>query len=70
MFYDCKSLTSLPDISKWYTNNVKNMQCMFYSCKSLTTLPDIYKWKINNTNKKYMFDNCKPSLKIPYKFKI
>ena len=30
MFSECKSLSSLPDISKWNTNNVTNMSYMFY----------------------------------------
>ena len=29
MFYNCLSLLSLPDISKWNTNNVTNMSLMF-----------------------------------------
>ena len=29
MFYKCSSLISLPDISKWNTNNVTNMSLMF-----------------------------------------
>ena len=43
MFCICKSLTSLPDISKWNTNNVTNMSYMFNGCKSLTSLPTISK---------------------------
>ena len=41
MFYGCSSLSSLPDISKWNTNNVKDMRYMFYGCSSLSSLPDI-----------------------------
>ena len=29
MFFGCSSLSSLPDISKWNTNNVTNMNNMF-----------------------------------------
>jgi len=29
MFYNCSSLNSLPDISKWNTSNVKNMSSIF-----------------------------------------
>ena len=29
MFYECSSLSSLPDISKWDTKNVTNMCSMF-----------------------------------------
>ena len=28
MFYGCKSLSSLPDISKWNTNNINNIWSM------------------------------------------
>ena len=48
MFAGCSSLSSLPDISKWNTNNAINMIGMFYECSSLLSLPDIFKW---NTNK-------------------
>ena len=32
MFSWCKSLESLPDISKWVTENVNNMSGIFYGC--------------------------------------
>ena len=35
IFYNCLSLSSLPDISKWNTNNVNNMSEMFSHCLSL-----------------------------------
>ena len=41
MFYDCSSLQSLPDMSKWNTSNVSNMRGMFCKCSSLQSLPDI-----------------------------
>ena len=41
MFNDCNSLITLPDISKWNTSNVTDMNEMFYNCNSLITLPDI-----------------------------
>jgi surface protein len=37
IFYGCKSLSSLPDISKWNTNKVTNMSYMFCGCKSLSS---------------------------------
>ena len=43
MFGDCISLTSLPDISNWNTNNVTNMFRMFAGYISLKSLPDISK---------------------------
>ena len=38
MFHNCYSLISLPDISKWNTNNVYNMSGMFHNCCSLMFL--------------------------------
>ena len=46
MFYKCSSLLSLPDISKWNTNNVNQMTDMLSSCSRLSSLPDISKWKL------------------------
>ena len=64
LFYCCKSLISLPDISNWNTNNVKYMSGMFDECKSLNSLPDISKWNTNNvTNMSKMFYKCE-SLKM------
>jgi len=48
MFYNCNSLLSLPDISKWNINNNTDTSYMFYNCTSLISLPDISKWNINN----------------------
>ena len=50
MFYECSSLLSFPDISKWNTNNVRYMGGIFYGCSSLLSLPDISKWNTNNVN--------------------
>ena len=59
MFDGCSSLSSLPDISQWNTNNVINMDYMFSRCKSLSSLPDISKWNTNNvTNKYHIFFGC------------
>ena len=48
LFFECSSLSSLPDISKWNTNNVTNISGLFSICISLKSLPDISKWNINN----------------------
>ena len=48
MFYNCYNLSSLPDISKWDTQNVTNMNNMFYNCYRLSSLPDFYNTFINN----------------------
>jgi len=66
MFSECKSLSSLPDISKWNTNNVTNMSVMFIECKSLSSLPDISKWNtLNVTNMSSMFYKCSSLLSLP-----
>ena len=63
MFYECNSITSLPDISIWNTNNVTNMSSMFNGYRSLLSLPDISKWNTNNvTNMKDMFKRCSDNL--------
>ena len=51
LFYKCSSLKSLPDISKWNTNNVNNMSLLFFECSSIKSLPDISKWNKNNEKK-------------------
>ena len=48
MFLGCTQLLSLPDISKWNTNNVTNMSGMFLGCTQLSSLPDISNWNTNN----------------------
>ena len=63
MFRGCKSLISLPDLSKWNTENVKEMNHMFYGCSSLISLPDLSKWNTNNST--YMIGGCFNILIIP-----
>ena len=66
VFYNCESLKELPDISKWNTENVENVNSMFENCISLTSLPNISKWIITNIlYMNYTFKNCKsiPNLK-------
>ena len=66
MFNGCASLSSLPDISKWNTNNVTDMSYMFFGCSSLSSLPDISKWNINNVNNlSYMFHGCSSLSSLP-----
>jgi len=48
LFSFCNKLSSLPDISKWNTNNLTNMRSLFFCCESLISLPDISKWNTNN----------------------
>ena len=47
MFSNCERLKELPDISKWNTNNVTNMNYIFSNCRSLKELHDISKWNTN-----------------------
>ena len=66
MFNECSSLSSLPDISKWNSNNVTDMRCMFSECSSLSFLPDISKWNTNNiTNMSSMFSRCSSLSSLP-----
>ena len=50
MFYNCRSLSYLPDIYKWDINKVWNFSGIFACCISLIQLPDISKWKIGHHN--------------------
>ena len=69
MFFNCSSLNSLPDISKWNTSKVNNMSRMFYNCYSLNSLPDISKWNTSNVHDmSKMFYKCSKLSKIPPKF--
>ena len=58
IFSNCFSLSSLPDISKWNTNNVTD-RSMFSNCSSLASLPDISQWNTEKEiNRVEMFYNC------------
>ena len=41
MFFNCSSLSALPDISKWNTNNVEDMSDMFDNCILLLHIPNL-----------------------------
>ena len=43
LFLRCESLLSLPDISKWNTNNIINIMSLFEGCLSFKSLSDISK---------------------------
>ena len=43
MFYECSSLLSIPDISKWNTQNLINIKDNFNKIKNLK-IPDKFKW--------------------------
>ena len=66
MFKDCSSLTSLPDISKWNTKNVENMESLFYNCSKLLIMPNISNWNICKVTKlKSMLYNCSSLINLP-----
>ena len=66
MFYGCLSLISLPDISKYNTNNVNFMNNIFYECSSLISLQDISKWNTNNVKfMNNMFSGCSSLISLP-----
>ena len=72
MFFMCKKLTKLQNISNWNTKNVTNMSYMFYGCKELTEIEGLENWKTDNVKNRYgMFDGCSEKIKnnIPDKFK-
>ena len=48
MFYGCKSLRRIHDISKWNTDEVTTLSEIFYECSSLTSIPDISTWNTDN----------------------
>ena len=60
LFSGCYLLKSLPDISKWKTDKVINLNGIFQNCISLDSLPEIFKWNTKNvTDMSYMFYNCR-----------
>jgi surface protein len=66
MFFRCKSLISLPDISKWDTSNVEDMNEMFYKCKSLISLPDISNLNLSRViSMSHMFSGCNSLISLP-----
>ena len=70
MLRKCSSLSSLPDISKWNTNNIIDMNYIFNGCSSLSSLPDISKWNTKNVIRmSAMFYEC-PNIIISRVIKI
>ena len=66
MFSHCSSLISLPDISKWNTDNITGMRYLFCDCSSLVSLPDISKWNTDNINDMVgIFWNCTSLISLP-----
>jgi len=59
MFYECASLLSIVNFSKWKTNNINNASYMFYGCSSLNDLEGISTLITDKLiNISYMFFGC------------
>ena len=66
MFYNCSSLLSLKNISKFNINNITNLSVMFDGCSSLESLPDISKWNTDKvTDISFMFNKCSSLKSLP-----
>ena len=66
IFSGCKSLISLPDLSKWNTSNVTSMNNLFNKCESLISLPDISKWSISKVTDIWnIFNGCYSLKSLP-----
>ena len=73
IFSHYSSLSFLPDISKWNTNNVTNNvnnnvtnMSSIFNCSSLISLPEISKWNTNKfDNMSGIFYNCSSLSSLP-----
>ena len=66
MFYGCKTLISLSNITNWDTSNINNFGKMFFNCNSLISLPDISNWNTSNvTNMSGIFYRCNSLTSLP-----
>ena len=66
MFYNCKSLLSLPDFSNWNTYYVNDMSGIYSNCNSLSSLPDISNWNtIYVIDISGMFYYCSSLISLP-----
>ena len=66
MFYECRKLSSISDISKWKTSKIRDMNSMFKGCSLLLNLSDISKWDTSQvTDMSYMFAGCSSLLTLP-----
>ena len=63
--FNCTSLNSFPDISKWDTKNCYLMIDMMKGCISLTSLPNIEKLITPFTRTYSMLVNCFSLIEAP-----
>ena len=58
MFYNCKQLKYIGDLSNWNVSNVKSMNNMFEHCEQLKSVGDLSNWDVSKVNyMNNMFDN-------------
>ena len=66
IFFECRRLISLPDISEWDFKNVIDIGYMFDSCLMLKSLPDISNWNTKNIiNMRALFEFCVSLSSLP-----
>ena len=66
IFENCRSLITLPDISKWNISKFTGISRMFISCESLMSLPDISKWTVENfPDMQEMIKGCYSLISLP-----
>jgi surface protein len=66
MFYECKQLFELSDISKWDTSKITDMNSMFKGCEQLSKIPNISQWDTSKvTDMNSMFQGCSCLLSLP-----
>ena len=66
MFYNCSSLSSIPDISKWNITKINYLSGIFLKCASLISIPDISRWTIQDIKEMYfLFSDCYQLLYLP-----
>ena len=68
LFSGCSSLISIPDISKWNTKNITNLEKMLSGCISLTHFPNITSWSVEKNRNKTdeIFKDCLSLIKKPF----
>ena len=66
LFFGCRSLISIPDISEWDTSKITSMKFIFCHCNSLISLPDISKWNTSNVkDMNAIFAECNSLISLP-----
>jgi len=66
LFYNCRALKELPDISDWNISNVTDLSGVFHYCENLIKLPDISKWNTSNvTDLSEIFYICSSLTQLP-----